>query len=95
MGCISEMKKNKVTEEEFLRGKEQLVSSSIFSQESTSSQMLLFGKEMLYNGKIYNFEERVNKINSVTLDDVCEAIDFNFDEKFKASALVGAVSKAL
>ncbi|MDE6585722.1 MAG: insulinase family protein, partial [Clostridia bacterium] len=94
-GCIDDIKKNAVSEEEFLRGKEQLISSSIFSQESTSSQMLLFGKEMLYNGKVYNFEERVNKISSVTLDDVREAINFNFDEKHMATALVGAVDKPL
>lgn len=93
--CIADIKKHAVTEEEFLRGKEQLISSSIFAQESTSSQMLLFGKEMLYNGKVYNFEERVNKINGVTLNDVKEAIDFNFEEKNRACALVGAVDKPL
>ena len=92
-GCIDELKKDKISEEEFLRGKEQLVSSSIFAQENTSSQMLLFGKEMLYNCKVYNFEERVNKITSVTLDDVLEALEFNFGDKNKAVAIVGAADK--
>ncbi len=68
---------------------------SIFSQESTSSQMLLFGKELLYSGKIYDFEDRVNKLNAVTLDDVFAAVDRNFDDKFKAVSLVGAVDKSL
>lgn len=94
-GCIDDIRKNAVTEEEFLRGKEQLISSSIFAQESTSSQMLLFGKEMLYSGRVYNFEERVNTINGVTFDDVREAISLNFDEKHMATALVGAVDKPL
>ncbi|MCH5148528.1 MAG: insulinase family protein [Clostridiales bacterium] len=93
--CIEQIKKKTITEDEFIRGKEQLIASSIFSQENTSSQMLLFGKELLYNDKLYNFEERVNRISAVTLNDVFEAIDLNFDEKGKASAIVGAVDKPL
>lgn len=93
--CIENIKKKDITKEEFERGKEQLISSSIFSQESTSSQMLLFGKELLYRDKIYNFEERVNRISAVTLDDVMEAIDVNFGSSNKAVSLVGAVDKPL
>lgn len=93
--CIDDLKKKNIGEDEFTRGKEQLISSSIFAQESTSSQMLLFGKELLYNDNIYNFEERIKKISSVTLDDVFEAVDCNFDDKFKASAVVGAADKPL
>lgn len=93
--CIESIKKKDITKEEFERGKEQLISSSIFSQESTSSQMLLFGKELLYRDKVYNFEERVNRISAVTLDDVMEAIDLNFDSSNKATSLVGAADKPL
>lgn len=93
--CIEQIKKKNITEDEFIRGKEQLIASSIFSQENTSSQMLLFGKELLYNDKLYNFEDRVNRISAVTLNDVFDAIDLNFDEKGKASAVVGAVEKPL
>lgn len=93
--CIDDLRKKNISKEEFLRGKEQLVSSSIFSQESTSSQMLLFGKELLYSGRVYDFEDRINKLNAVTLDDVLAAVDRNFDEKFKATSVVGAVDKPL
>ena len=93
--CISQIKKKDITEYEFRRGKEQLISSQIFAQESTSSQMLLYGKELIYSGNIYDFEERVNKINSVTLDDVFEAIEYNFDETYKATALVGRADKRI
>ena len=93
--CVNDLRKKNISEEEFLRGKEQLISSQIFAQESTSSQMLLFGKELLYRGRVYNFEDRVNKISSVTLQDVLDAIDVNFDDKFKAVSLVGAVDKPL
>ncbi len=93
--CIKAIKTQKVTEEEFLRGKEQLISSSIFAQESTSSQMLLFGKELLYSGRVYDFEDRVKKIEAVTLNDVLAAIEFNFSEDKKAASLVGVVDKPI
>lgn len=93
--CIEDIKKKDITEDEFIRGKEQLISSSIFAQENTSSQMLIVGKELLYNDKIYDFEERVKKISSVTLDDVFDAIDLNFGENGKATSLIGGVDKPL
>jgi predicted Zn-dependent peptidase len=93
--CIKDLKKKDMTEDEFRRGKEQMLSSSIFAQESTSSQMLLYGKELLYSGNIYNFEERVQKINAITLNDVYEAIEYNFDRTYKACAIVGRDVKAI
>lgn len=93
--CINDIKKKNITNEEFLRGKEQLISSSIFAQESTSSQMLLYGRELIYSDKIYNFEERVEKVKRMTIDEVFEAIDANFDEKYLAAALIGNADKPL
>lgn len=93
--CIADLKKKTLTEDEFRRGKEQLLSSLIYAQESTSSQMLLYGKELIYSDKLYNFEERVGKLNGVTLNDVYEAIEYNFDDKYRATAIVGKVEKPL
>lgn len=93
--CIADLKKKTLTQDEFKRGKEQLLSSLIYAQESTSSQMLLYGKELIYSGRIYDFEERVGKLNAVTLNDLYEAIEYNFDEKYRATALVGNVDKPL
>lgn len=93
--CIADIKTKDISEEEFIRGKEQMISSQIFSQESTSSQMLLFGKELLYSGRVYDYEERVKRITSVTLDNVKEAVEYNFGEKNRAVALVGAVDKPI
>ena len=93
--CIRDIKKKNISQEEFLRGKEQMTASLVFAQESTSSQMLLYGKELIYSGKVYDFEERVKKIAAVTLDNVKEAIECNFDETFLATAAVGKVDKPL
>lgn len=95
LGCIEDLKKSVMTEDEFKRGKEQMLSSLIFAQESTSTQMLLYGKELLYSGKLFNFEERIAKLNSVTLDNVAQAVQLNFNEDLRASALVGNVEKGL
>ncbi len=93
--CIEGVKKKNISNEEFRRGKEQLTASLVFAQENTSSQMLLYGKELIYTGKIYDFERRMNELNAVTLDDVYEAIKYNFDDKYKATAVVGNVDKPI
>ena len=93
--CIADIKKKNITEYEFKRGKEQLLSSQIFAQESTSSQMLLYGKELVYSGKIYDFEERVRQINAVTFADALQAVEYNFDDTYRATSLVGCVDRHL
>ena len=93
--CIADIKKKNISNEEFTRGREQMLSSSVFAQESTSSQMLLYGKELIYSGKVYDFEERIKNINAVTLNDVKDAVDCNFDEKYLAAAVVGHVDRPL
>jgi len=93
--CIEDFKKKNLTEDEFRRGKEQLLSSLIYAQENTSSQMLMYGKELIYSDKLYDFEKRVKELNAVTIADVYEAIEYNFDEKYMASAVVGNVDKPL
>ena len=93
--CIADIKQKNISKAEFMRGKEQLTSSSVFAQESTSSQMLLYGKELIYSGKVYDFEERVNKISAVTLDDIMQAIEINFNMDKLALAVVGNVDKPL
>lgn len=92
---IEEFKRRGVTEEEFLRGREQLKSGNIFSQESTSSQMLLYGKQMLYTGEIYDFERRMAEISALTRDDIMRVISTNFDFSRASVASVGNLKKAI
>lgn len=84
-----------VSEEEFLRGREQLKSSAIFSQENTSSQMLLYGKEMLYNDCVYDFEARMAEIAALKREDVAAAIAASFDFSRAAVASVGNLKSGL
>jgi len=92
---IRDIKQNGVTQEEFLRSREQIKSGMFFSNESTNAQMLLYGKYMLYFNKIFDFEERLNKINAMSFESVKESIAFMFDETQKAVALIGNTDKPL
>lgn len=93
--CIKDIRKKNISKEEFLKSKEQMTSSSVFAQESSSSQMLLYGRELAYNGTVYNFEDKIKKIASITFDDIMEAIEVNFDNTYLATSTVGKVDKPL
>lgn len=90
---IADLRKEGITREEFLRGREQMKASMLFSQESTPSQMLLYGKHMLFNDEIFDFEGQIGAINAVTEDAVREAISLTFDESGKAVGAVGNLDK--
>lgn len=92
---VEMFKKEGVAQEEFLRGREQVKSGNIFSQENTSSQMLLYGKQMLYRGEVYDFEKRMAEISALTRYDVAEAIGNNFDFSRAAFASVGNLEREL
>lgn len=95
VSVIGEFKEKGVTEEEFLRGREQVKSGSIFSQENTSSQMLLYGKQLLYRNEVYDFEKRMAEIAALTREDVLRAIEGNFDFSRAAVASVGNLEERI
>ena len=92
---IEEFKEKGLSEEEFLRGREQLKSSTIFAQENTSSQMLLYGKQLLYTGEVYDFETRMNEISVLTREDILRCIEKSFDFSRVAVASVGNLKEAI
>ena len=95
VSVIQEFKEKGVSEEEFLRGREQLKSSNIFSQENTSSQMLLYGKQLLYKNEVYDFEKRMAEISALRIEDVHAAIAQNFDFSQACVASVGNLERAI
>ncbi len=90
---IAKMKKEGISEEEFLRGREQMKSSMLFAQESTSSQMLLYGKYMLYNDEVYDFEGRFKKMNEMKIEDVMNALSLTLDSSQQAVSVVGKIGR--
>ena len=95
LDIVADMKKNGITENEFLRSREQMKSGLFFSNESTNSQMLLYGKYALYFDKQFDFEKRLKSINAMTYDDAMDVCRMMFDETHKAVALVGNTHEAL
>lgn len=83
---IATLKKNGLSEKEFLRAKEQIKGSFIYSQESNASQMLLYAKYLLYKNEIFSFEDKIKSINNVTLDGLNSFIknELSFEKYAKA-----------
>lgn len=91
---IQTMKREGITEDEFMRSREQMKASMFFSNESSNSQMLLYGRYMLYFDKIFDFEDKLHRINSMTYADAQEGLLAMFNEDYKAVAVVGNTDKA-
>ncbi len=90
---VDDLRKNGITDSEFSRSREQMKANMFFANESTSSQMILYGKYMLQNDKIFDFEEKLDTINKMKKEDVLEAISLTFDESKKAVAAVANSDK--
>ena len=91
---VRELKEKGVTQEEFNRSREQMKSGMLFAQESSNSQMLLYGKYMLYFDQVFDFDKKLEAINAMTLEDSKIALQTMFDESQKAIALVGNTKEA-
>ncbi len=61
---------NGLTEEEISMSKEQLKSNYIFGQENVASRMFSIGKNLLLLGKVYDAEEVLSGIDSVSVEDI-------------------------
>nr|WP_170295443.1 pitrilysin family protein [Chengkuizengella sediminis] len=77
-----------MTVEQLKKSKEQLKGSLILSLESTSSRMNRLGKNELMMGKHLSLDEIINKIDSVTTNDVKNLLSKMFSTPF-AMAMVG------
>ena len=77
---LKELQKDGVGENELLRAKAQMLSSFEFGSESAASQMMLFGKYLLFTDKIFDFDNKIKKIENVTgdgLNEFIRSLDFN------------------
>lgn len=92
---VKRFKTDGITEQEFLRGKEQLKSSIIMSRESTASQMMLYGKYLIFLDQLFDGNERLARLEKITLKDVHQAIERSFDIENSALATVGSKRSAI
>ena len=94
-GVLSRALKEGITQAEFSRAREQIRSSGIFSQESTSSQMLWYGRNLLHDDRIDSFEAQQARYDAVTLDDVMQVLSETFGGEKRGAAIVGDVQAPL
>lgn len=87
------IKNGNITQEEFLRAKQQIKGNYILSLESTSSRMSAIGRrELLYNEILYP-EEVIEGINNVKLEDVLEVAKDLFDIENLSVTFTGNLKK--
>ena len=95
LNVVNDMKCNGFKEEEFLRSREQMKSSLFFRNESTNSQMILYGRYLLDYDELFNFDDKLKVINEMTYSQASELLEVLFDDKNKALSLVGNTDKPL
>ena len=77
---LKELQNDGIGEGELSRAKSQMLSSFEFGSENTASQMMLFGKYLLFTDKIFDFDNKVKKIEGVTgegLNKFIRSLDFD------------------
>ena len=84
-----------ITANELIRGKEQMKSSLILGQESTSSQMLLYGKYLMRFNKLFDFDEKIKIYNDLTLEGINKVISSMFDFNKMATSTLGPSRKKM
>ncbi len=91
---IKELQKTGVTEEELNKVKNQVKASTVYSQERPQTLALLYARYYVLNGELYNFEKRIQDIESITSSAINEEINL-LNENVMASAVVGKNVKPL
>lgn len=86
---INIIKRDKLTEAEIKKSKEQLKGNFILSSESTGARMQGAGRSLLLNKPIYTQEEALKKIEAVNTDSVAEIIDRVLDSSTLCISAVG------
>lgn len=86
---VGDVRKNGFTKEEIESNKRQLRIEMIMSNESAKSRMSSNGNAILHRGAIVPFEERLEKVMSVTQDEIFELCDRYLKPEYMSMCLVG------
>ncbi len=85
---LEKLKREGISEHELEVSKEQIKGSLIFGLESTSSRMVANGKLALMRNKVREQEEAIQRIDSVSMDDIKRVIDIITDVSGYSGVLV-------
>ncbi len=73
-GVLKEFAKNGASGEEIARAKAQFLSSFAFGQENTSAQMILYGKHLLFTGKVFDIDGKIKNIETTSDERINEFV---------------------
>ena len=93
-GVVADVRDNGITSEELRKGKEQMKGSLIIGLESTSSRMTRNGKNVLMQGRLFTLDDLIERIESVTMEDMRTLASRMFGGPC-ATAMVGGSDKPL
>jgi len=88
---FKDIKKKGIKEEEFVRCKNQILSSLIFSMESSKSRMERMGNSYILYKKVQNIKEIVEKIEKIKIEEIKDVADYMFDENYYSSTVLGNI----
>ncbi len=89
LGEFEDVKRDGISEEEFVRARQQLKGSYLLSMESTMAHMSALGKTALLLDKEYDLDGTLNRIERVTQDEVRCAAESLFSPEAAAFCAVG------
>lgn len=90
---IDKLKTDKISESDFVQGKDQLKGNYVLSMEGANSKMSAIGKSLLLLDKVYDEQETIDKIDAVTRESVCDMIDKIFDYERMSAVFAGKLEK--
>ncbi|MBR5439550.1 MAG: insulinase family protein [Clostridia bacterium] len=91
---VSNLVKSGISDDEFIKVKNQIKSSTVFSLERPMSKAQLFSKYYINTGKLYSVNERLAHLDLVSKSDVIDALSY-FDVNNMSTAIVGKNVKPL
>ncbi|MBT3319018.1 MAG: insulinase family protein [Clostridia bacterium] len=92
-GEINTLKSDKIGEDDFTQGKDQLLGNYVLSLESTNAKMSALGKSMLLLDEEYDENDTIAKIKAVSIERVNALIDSIFDYGKMSAVFAGKIEK--
>lgn len=90
---MQQIREHGLTQEEFLRNKEQLKGNFVLSNESVNARMMSLGQNMVLFGQVYEPEEILQKIENITMESVQAILPIVLDIESMGGAFVGCIDK--
>ena len=90
---IEDLRKNGLTKKELERGIAQLKGNYVLGQESNGVMMRVNAKNVLFTDRVFDIDEKLKEIDSITLEQTKEVIDYTYDLSKASLAYVGKKPK--